>query len=72
MEKNIKCPKCGSNNTVPIVYGMPPYELFEKEEIHEVILGGCIVHDDSPSWHCKDCENYWGKYSDNMGKTKGE
>ncbi len=72
MEKNQKCPKCGSNNTVPIMYGMPPYELLEKEEIHEVILGGCIVHDESPCWHCKDCEHYWGKYSDYLGKTKGK
>jgi len=66
MEKNSKCPKCGSTNIVPIVYGMPSYELLEKEGMSEVLLGGCIVNDFSPSWHCKDCQNYWGKYSDNL------
>ena len=66
MEENSKCPKCpkcGSNDIVPIVYGMPSDELFEKEGVHEVLLGGCLVNEDSPCWHCKSCQNNWGKYS---------
>ena len=72
MEKNLKCPKCGSNNIVPIVYGMPSYELLEKEGMREVLLGGCIVNDLSPIWHCKDCQNYWGNYSDHLESERQE
>jgi len=31
MGKNPKCPKCGGENTVPIYYGLPMYEMYEKE-----------------------------------------
>ncbi|KYC52473.1 MAG: hypothetical protein AMQ22_00809 [Candidatus Methanofastidiosum methylothiophilum] len=72
MEKNSKCPKCGSNNIVPIVYGMPSYEFLEKEGVQEVLLGGCIVNDSSPIWHCKDCQNYWGNYSDRLESERQE
>jgi predicted nucleic-acid-binding Zn-ribbon protein len=27
-----KCPKCGSKNSVKIVYGMPGFELFQEAE----------------------------------------
>lgn len=72
MEKNSKCPKCGSNNIVPIVYGMPSYEFLEKEGVQEVLLGGCIVNDSSPIWHCKDCQKYWGNYSDRLESERQE
>jgi hypothetical protein len=45
------CPTC-SAALVPIVYGMPTHVLFEKAERGEVSLGGCVVSDRDPMFHC--------------------
>ena len=50
------CPKCGSENVIPIVYG-----LFAEPLPYEVIYGGCAVTNDSREWHCSDCGNEWGR-----------
>ena len=55
-----RCPECGSEKTVPILYGYPAPDAFESEKRGEVILGGCIVSKFSPKWHCNDCGNNWG------------
>ncbi|EEG76045.1 hypothetical protein [Dethiobacter alkaliphilus] len=52
---NIKCPACGSAETVEIVYGMPDAEAFEAEKLGEVYLGGCCVSDNDPERICKRC-----------------
>jgi len=72
MEENPKCPKCGGENTVPICYGLPMYETYEKEQKGELVLGGCCVSDDSPSWYCKDCKNSWGKVSEYRDRQRQE
>jgi len=38
---------------VPIVYGLPGPELFERAERGEVILGGCMP--EPVRWGCGDC-----------------
>ena len=53
--RQIKCPKCQSNNIIPIVYGYPPSDVGEEAEKGIVQLGGCVINDDSPQWHCKNC-----------------
>ena len=55
-----KCPSCGSSKVVPIVYGMPGSELAEACERGEVELGGCVIGDCDPEWHCKRCGHQWG------------
>ncbi|MCX7720652.1 MAG: hypothetical protein N2Z64_05145 [Dictyoglomus thermophilum] len=57
--KKIKCPKCGSKNVIPIIYGYPTSEAFEKEKRGEIILGGCVIEYDSPNWYCKECGYKW-------------
>ena len=53
--KPCKCPKCGGN-VVPIVYGMPASELYEKAQRKEVVLGGCCnTEDGDPQWACIEC-----------------
>ena len=38
---------------MPIVYGYPePSEAYDRGEIH---LGGCVVSEHMPAWHCKAC-----------------
>lgn len=59
--KTPKCPACGSAKVVVIVYGLPLPKAFEMEEKGLVKLGGCCIDDDSPRWHCNDCQHDWGK-----------
>ncbi|MEI8050917.1 MAG: hypothetical protein WCI12_05740 [Actinomycetes bacterium] len=46
------CPGCGAR-TVPIIFGMPFGELFERAERGEVVLGGCRVTSEDPTRVCK-------------------
>ncbi len=51
------CPECDAGkNVIPIVYGKPGRELMERAERGEVKLGGCCVTDESPRYHCPDCD----------------
>ena len=56
-----KCPKCRSNNSVKIVYGMPNYELFLEAEAGKIKLGGCAIIEGNPEYFCKDCEHEWNR-----------
>lgn len=49
------CPKCGSLEVVPIVYGLPSPEGMEEETKGKIFLGGCLVGDRDPQKHCKAC-----------------
>ena len=65
--KTISCPNCKSENTCKISYGYPGDEeeylkLVAEKKIHS---GGYCIEGDSPAWYCNNCENKWGKYSDN-------
>lgn len=40
---------------VPIAYGYPGPEMMDEAEAGRVILGGCIVDDDSPVLACSAC-----------------
>lgn len=55
------CPKCGSKKTAPVLYGYPAPEAFELEEQGKIILGGCMLYDDSiqPDRGCLDCGYRW-------------
>ena len=46
------CPTCGQK-MVPIVYGLPGPELFERAERGEIILGGCMP--EPTRWGCAHC-----------------
>ena len=50
-----KCPKCGSK-LLEIVYGMPDSDVGDKALKGEVFLGGCMVDDINPKYHCNICE----------------
>ncbi len=55
MEAPAKCPRCGSDEVLPIVYGMPSEEGIEKSAAGRVLLGGCMVWPESPEWRCVAC-----------------
>lgn len=37
------CPRCGSSDVVPIIFGYPTRETEELANRGEVVLGGCIM-----------------------------
>lgn len=53
----MKCPKCGSKHTAPILYGLPEFdtEMERKLDNDELYLGGCCVTDYDPTYHCFSC-----------------
>lgn len=55
------CPKCKSNNIIPIMYGYPTHEAFEEAEKGNIKLGGCevFIGGGQPDRFCKDCEHEW-------------
>lgn len=59
--KSMVCPKCGSRNTVELVYGYLTAELAEAEDRGEICLEGCSVSPDDPVYLCNDCGYRWGK-----------
>ena len=59
------CPKCNSNNIIPIIYGYPTQEMFQDSDNDKCILGGCCIAADEETeksldkYHCKDCGFEW-------------
>ncbi|MDR1941322.1 MAG: hypothetical protein LBQ47_03260 [Endomicrobium sp.] len=55
MERKI-CPKCNSQNTAYILYGLPIMSGKLRKQIDKgtLVLGGCCVTDNA-THHCNDC-----------------
>jgi hypothetical protein len=53
------CPSRGSEDTVPIVYGLPTRELEEAAGRGELVLGGCLVSFDAADRACENCGHHW-------------
>lgn len=51
------CPNCGSSRIADILYGLPYYseELERDIEAGRIVLGGCLISENNPSWICADC-----------------
>lgn len=56
-----KCPRCGSKNSIRIIYGMPEIKLAEMEATGKIKLGGCCIVDGNPEYFCRDCEYEWNR-----------
>ena len=59
-KKRRGCPKCGSRDVMPIVYGYPLPETMAAANRDEVELGGCLVTDWDPTKMCKACGERFG------------
>jgi hypothetical protein len=57
INKPDKCPKCGSEKIARILYGLPSFSESLRIRINnnEVVLGGCCITGNDPSWKCIDC-----------------
>jgi hypothetical protein len=56
-KKPDKCPECGSDKIASILYGLPAFSPSLKEKIKDdkIVLGGCCITNDDPTWKCVDC-----------------
>jgi hypothetical protein len=59
MEGPPTCPRCHSDEVVPIVYGMPGLELIEESRAGRVALAGYVVFPEAPEWRCAVCDFEW-------------
>jgi hypothetical protein len=59
METSATCPRCGSGNVRPILYGMPGPEMTEDSMAGKVALGGCVVFPEAPDRLCRNCGHDW-------------
>ena len=52
-----KCPKCGSTKIATFLYGMPAFSDQLQKDLDEgkIVLGGCCISDDDPTWQCTAC-----------------
>ena len=57
--EGLRCPLCRSNEHIPIVYGFPSEAIQQAVQKGEIELGGCIVRENPPSRHCKNCGHYF-------------
>ena len=48
-----KCPRCGATPVARIVYGLVPWS--QAIEDGRVVVGGCCMGPDMPSWRCIEC-----------------
>jgi hypothetical protein len=53
------CPGCGSEKTIPILWGYPAPDCMDKVlaavRRGEIELGGCLVTGNDATDHCKKC-----------------
>jgi len=47
------CPKNHTDSIIPIIYGFPTQESFQKSDSGLVYLGGCDLVENAPTWYCK-------------------
>ncbi len=63
-----RCPKCLSEDSVvPIVYGYPGSDMWEEQERGKIELGGCVIAEGAPDYHCNKCKYEWEEDKPNNG-----
>ncbi len=59
MEGARRCPRCQSDEVLPIAYGLPSPEMVQESMAGRVKLGGSTIWPESPDWHCVVCGHEW-------------
>jgi hypothetical protein len=58
------CPRCGREDSVPLLYGLPGPDTMLLAERGLVALGGCMMPGELAAFACRTCELEWGHESD--------
>ena len=63
-----KCPQCGSVKVATILRGMPTFSEKLMTDISEgkVVLGGCCITENDPSWQCNECHMQFFKTNESF------
>ena len=56
------CPRCGGGTALPILYGMPMQDDYERLS-GRVVFAGCIVPEEPARFACSRCGQEWGRRS---------
>jgi len=59
MEDVKRCPRCHSDEVVPVAYGLPSPEQVEESMAGRVALGGRSAWPEAPEWRCVVCDHEW-------------
>jgi hypothetical protein len=60
-----RCPRCGSADVLPIIYGYPSEKMIEDSAAGRISLGGCTIwQGESPAFECDSCGHRWGIFTD--------
>jgi hypothetical protein len=59
MENPPKCPRCQSDEVLPIRYGRPTTEMVEEALAGRAVLGGSMFWPEAPDWECGVCGRRW-------------
>lgn len=60
-KSKLRCPFCGSDEVLPILYGLPGPEMMKEAEAGRIALGGCCIDPDYPTARCQKCSHEWGR-----------
>jgi hypothetical protein len=55
MESPPTCPRCHSDEVIPIVYGIASPELVAESRAGRLALSGRVVWPEAPQWRCVAC-----------------
>ena len=58
------CPRCGREDSIPLVWGMPNHDDQRLAERGLLALGGCLVQEEDPVLSCRGCGLAWGHEGD--------
>jgi ribosomal protein S27AE len=59
--ENRRCPRCQSDEVLPIAYGMPSPAMVEEAIAGRLKLGGYMTWPERPDWLCGACGLEWRK-----------
>jgi hypothetical protein len=58
------CPRCGREDSVPLLWGLSDLQGMQLAERGLVALGGCMVPGEKPVLSCRACGLEWGSEGD--------
>jgi len=54
-----RCPRCHSDEVIPVAYGVPTPKLVEEAMAGRVAIGGRVAGPEAPDWRCVVCDHEW-------------
>ncbi len=59
MDAPKRCPRCSSDEVIPILYGTLSSDLVEEARAGRAVLGGEVFWPEAPEWRCVVCGHEW-------------